>query len=155
MTLPFNELAEKIHTENKNIRRKRVTLSYSPGRLNRIKRAAIEKDRGRDRRHTAHDKIHQVGGQINFDQHPSYKAPFQFIVRLFQVYLDSHIAPFPLLLADGMNKFLDYIYIYIQKNYLNKRIREYKRIIYITLLYIYIYTHTLLCYQCLRMRIIN
>ena len=36
-------------------------------------------------------------------------------------------------------------------NYLNKRIREYKRIIYITLLYI----HTLVRCQCLRIRIIN
>ena len=81
-------MPQKLHAENKKVRRKGVALSDSSRRAKRIQAAPIEKKGSRDRGNTTHDELNKLVRKIEQKENFSNEAPLNPIIGLLQINLD-------------------------------------------------------------------
>ena len=56
----------------------------------------------------AHNKAYQILGKVGNDEHFSNETPFNFIIGLFKIHFDGHVAHLTFLIANSMDEFLDH-----------------------------------------------
>lgn len=90
INLSLNDHRKSFHTQDKEIRRHRITLPDTFRGLNTSSFPAIHKDLNATRADTGHNKVDKIVGEVEEEKGVSDKGPFQSVKSLFKINFDNH-----------------------------------------------------------------